>query len=110
MSSETDQTPQQFLIQVTNRQQSYQCIEGESLLKGMELENAHCIEVGCRGGGCGMCKIRILEGRFNSKRMSKAHISDTELAEGFALACRVYPCGDMQIESDHFEIKSAAEK
>lgn len=89
-------------IQVVNRNEEYLCRDDKSLLVGMELQNAHAIEVGCRGGGCGMCKIRILDGEFEKKRMSRAHVSEVEEAEGFALACRILPRGDMVIESDHF--------
>lgn len=57
------------------------------------------IPVGCRGGGCGVCKIKILQGEYKSKRMSSAHISDSDVQQGFVLACRVYPCSDMFIET-----------
>lgn len=89
-------------IQVVNRDQEYLCRDDKTLLVGMEIQNAKTIDVGCRGGGCGLCKIRILEGDFESKRMSRAHVSETEESEGFALACRILPRGDMVIESDHF--------
>ena len=89
-------------INVVNRNMEYLCRDDKTLLVGMELENARAIEVGCRGGGCGMCKIRILEGDYESKRMSRAHVSEEEQAQGYALACRVIPRGDMVIESDHF--------
>lgn len=89
-------------IQVVNRNQEYLCRDDKTLLVGMELQNAKAIEVGCRGGGCGMCKIRILDGEYDKKRMSRAHVSEAEEVDGFALACRVLPRGDMVIESDHF--------
>ena len=106
IESSTDQ--QAFQIKVINRSESFICHEGQSLLAGMEYQQAQCIEVGCRGGGCGMCKIKVLQGEFNSKRMSKAHINEEERAAGFVLACRIFPSTDMRIESDHFEINTAA--
>ncbi len=92
----------QHRVRVVNRGQEYLCRDDKTLLLGMELQNASAIEVGCRGGGCGMCKIRILEGDFESKRMSRAHVSAAEETEGYALACRIFPRSDMVIESDHF--------
>ena len=90
-------------IRVLNRDQSFECAEDQVLLVGMERHNAAAISVGCRGGGCGVCRIRILAGEYETKRMSKAHISDAEQQRGYALACRVFPRTDLEIESDHYQ-------
>jgi len=99
---DSDQAVPVHRITVVNRQASYSCGEDKSLLLGMEAQQVKAIRVGCRGGGCGMCKIRILSGEFEKKRMSRAHIGEYEEQQGYALACRILPRGDMQIESDHF--------
>ncbi|RTE65499.1 ferredoxin [Amphritea opalescens] len=88
-------------IKVVNRQLSFSCSEDQALLMGMERCNAGAINVGCRGGGCGVCKIRILSGEYEVKRMSQVHCSADQLQQGFALACRVFPRSDLEIESDH---------
>lgn len=93
---------QLYRIQIVNRDQEFVCTEDQALLIGMERRSASSINVGCRGGGCGVCKIRILNGDYESKRMSRAHISQAEEKQGFALACRVFPRGDMVVESDHY--------
>lgn len=69
-------------IQVLNQEQEFLCPSGITLLVGMEAINSHCIDVGCRGGGCGVCKIKVINGSFLSKRMSKAHITDEDLQKG----------------------------
>jgi ferredoxin len=92
----------QYQIEVTNRQQEFAVPEGELLLHAMEKACQQAIQVGCRGGGCGMCKIKVLQGSFRAKRMSKAHITEQEAEAGYALACRVFPESDLVIESDHF--------
>lgn len=56
------------------------------------------IPVGCKGGGCGVCKVRVLEGNFSAKRMSKAHISEQDLEENVVLACRIIPETDLKVE------------
>lgn len=89
-----------YRIQVVNQDREFFCSSEKSLLVGMESVNAHCIDVGCRGGGCGVCKIRIIEGDYFSKRMSKAHISEQDLQEGYVLACRVFPTADLKIEAN----------
>ncbi|WP_417227493.1 2Fe-2S iron-sulfur cluster-binding protein [Amphritea sp.] len=88
-------------IHVVNRDQCFSCREDQALLIGMERRNAAAINIGCRGGGCGVCKIRILSGEYETKRMSKVHVSEEELQQGFVLACRVFPRTDLEIESDH---------
>lgn len=91
-----------YRIEVRNRHSQFLARPGKTLLVAMELAASQAIAVGCRGGGCGMCKIRVLAGQYDSKRMSRAHISEQEQADGFALACRVLPRSDLVIESDHF--------
>ncbi len=91
------------LIRVVNRDQSFSCATDQVLLIAMERMCANAINVGCRGGGCGVCKIRILRGEYECKRMSKAHISDAEQQQGFVLACRVFPRTDLEIEADHYQ-------
>lgn len=70
---------------------------GEPLLRAMELAGCRSIAVGCRGGGCGICKVRILSGDFTCGRMSRQHIADAEREQGYVLACRVIPCSDLEI-------------
>lgn len=99
-----------YQISVINRQQVFWLPQGESLLMGMEKACQHAINVGCRGGGCGLCKIKVLQGDYQTKRMSRAHISEEEQALGFALACRLTPLSDLVIESDHFKLHTQQPK
>ncbi|UTW02383.1 2Fe-2S iron-sulfur cluster binding domain-containing protein [Amphritea atlantica] len=95
------------VITVANRNQRFKCAEDQVLLIAMERMRANAINVGCRGGGCGVCKIRILQGEYECKRMSKAHISETEQQQGFVLACRVFPRTDLEIEADHYQAQES---
>jgi len=76
----------------------FQVLDGAPLLRSMELAGCRAIAVGCRGGGCGVCKVRILSGDFKCGRMSRQHIAEGELEQGFVLACRVIPQSDLEIE------------
>ena len=42
--------------------QSFDCEAAQSVLKAMEQNGMRCVPVGCRGGGCGFCKVKVLEG------------------------------------------------
>lgn len=57
------------------------------------------IRVGCRAGGCGMCKVRVYAGRYETGKMSRAHVSEAEEREGLVLACRTLPCGEIEFRS-----------
>lgn len=92
-----------YKIAIANRNQFFQMRAGETLLAGMERSGCRAINVGCRGGGCGLCKVKILHGQYQTKRMSRQHITEQEQAEGFALACRVLPSSDLVLETDHFK-------
>jgi len=70
---------------------------GESLLCAMERQGKGCIPVGCRGGGCGLCKVRVVAGRFEHGPMSCRHVGADERRHGLALACRLFPLGDAEI-------------
>lgn len=76
----------------------FACAEGERVLIAMERATHDDIFVGCRGGGCGICKVRVVDGDYRTGKMSKLQVSEEEAAAGYALACRLYPLGDLKIE------------
>ncbi len=77
---------------------AYDCSHEQTLLAGMEKLGRQDIPVGCRGGGCGICKVRILDGHYTTKKMSRAHIGENEQGQGFVLACRCFPGSDLTLE------------
>lgn len=83
---------------------------GESLLSAMERQGKRCIPVGCRGGGCGVCKVRVVSGRFDYGLMSRRHVSADERGQGLALACRLFPLGDSEIQACGEAVRAALEK
>jgi ferredoxin len=86
-----------YLIHIGNTDEIYRCAEDMDLLRGMETLGRRGIPVGCRGGGCGVCKVQITAGEYFARKMSKSCVSDEELAQGIVLACRVYPRGDLSL-------------
>jgi len=77
--------------------QSFRCSDQESLLSGMEALGKKGIPVGCRNGGCGICKVAVLEGSYVSRVMSREHVSEGDEAAGRVLACRVRPSSDVHL-------------
>lgn len=86
-----------YRIHIENNGEDYACAPDLSLLHGMEQLGRKGIPVGCRGGGCGVCKVRIAMGDYEARKMSRACISAEEEAQGVVLACRVYPRGEISI-------------
>lgn len=78
--------------------QSFRCAEGQSVLQAMEAQGKRCVPVGCRGGGCGLCKVRVLGGDYRRGRMSCHHVPPELASQGLALACQVFPQSDLSIE------------
>jgi ferredoxin len=90
-------------VSVAESAEQFFCSEDQHLLQGMRTFHVgqpllEVIPVGCRGGGCGICRIRILAGEYEAKKMSRKHIPENDQARGLALACRIYPRSDLQIE------------
>lgn len=78
----------------------FDCAADERVLLAMERCGADDIGIGCRGGGCGICRIRVVDGEYRTGKMSAAKVSEIERSAGFALACRLFPAGDLLIEVD----------
>lgn len=78
--------------------ESYRCSPLETLLNGMEKLGKKGIPVGCRGGGCGVCKVAIVEGTYTKRVMSRAYLTAEEEAADIVLACRVKPTSDIRLK------------
>ncbi|CAJ0784565.1 2Fe-2S iron-sulfur cluster binding domain-containing protein [Ralstonia pickettii] len=77
---------------VEQTQEHYACATTESLLTGMLRLGRKGIPVGCVNGGCGVCKVRVLDGSTaRLGPLSRAHVSADEEAQGVTLACREAP-------------------
>ena len=92
-----------YTIRLVDTGEDFFCRDDQHLLQGMQnfrigKAMLDTIPVGCRGGGCGICRIRILSGEFESKKMSRKHITEADQAAGVVLACRIYPRQDLDIE------------
>ena len=84
-------------ITIEDTGESYRCADHRSVLEGMEALGKKGIPVGCRQGGCGVCKVQILEGQYSKRVMSRAHISAEDEAGGCVLSCRIKPTSDLRV-------------
>ena len=77
--------------------ESFPCDDAESILKALARTGKRGIPVGCRGGGCGICKVKITSGTFNQTVMSRSHVSKEDEANQEILACCIYPHDDIRL-------------
>lgn len=87
-----------YEIRETVSGQTFRCLPGQSVLRAMEQQGKRCVPVGCRGGGCGLCKVRVLSGDYQCGRMSCSQVPPEAAKQGLALACQLYPRADLYIE------------
>ena len=88
---------QKFVICIEDTGEQYACADSRSVLEGMEALGKKGIPVGCRSGGCGVCKVQVTEGHYSKRVMSREHISEQDEAGGCVLSCRVTPTSDLRI-------------
>jgi ferredoxin len=71
--------------------------DGENLLDAMK-RNGLSHTFGCRRGGCGVCKVELVEGTTHDDRtVAPTVLSDTEREEGIRLSCRAVPDTDVVV-------------
>jgi len=62
------------------------------------LRSGAKVVFGCRGGGCGTCKMRLISGRVDHGRCSAAVLSEDEKGAGSFLSCQARPLTDLTVE------------
>ncbi|MEH7115322.1 2Fe-2S iron-sulfur cluster binding domain-containing protein [Neobacillus niacini] len=72
--------------------------ENETILNA-SIRQIGDIFVGCKGGACGMCKIKITTGETVDGIYSKSALPDEEYVSGYRLACQSKPVTDMSIQT-----------
>lgn len=90
----------QYEITLADGGERFVCKAGQNVLLAMERLGRKGIPVGCRGGGCGICRVQVVgDGKYRTLKMSRAQVSEADEAEGICLACKLIPEGDLQIRA-----------
>lgn len=82
---------------------------GETVLAGL-ARSGYAYRVGCRRGGCGTCKVDLVDGQvtYNATVSSQVLTTD-EQAGGVCLSCRAIPVTDTTIRlSGHQQLRVVA--
>ncbi|WP_432558104.1 2Fe-2S iron-sulfur cluster-binding protein [Granulicoccus sp. GXG6511] len=68
--------------------------EGDTIMAALN-KNGYTFLLGCRRGGCGICKVRVVEGTIEHNRpVAETALPAEERAEGVCLGCRAVPQGE----------------
>lgn len=86
-----------FIITIEEGAESFPCAAECNVLKAMERLGRKGIPVGCRGGGCGVCRVRVLSGAYSVGKMSREQVSVADEREGVCLACKLFPQADLRL-------------
>ena len=62
------------------------------------LGSGASVMFGCRGGGCGTCKMRLVSGRVDHGRCSAAVLLEAERESGWFLSCQARALSDLTVE------------
>jgi ferredoxin len=89
---------QRFAVTIEDSGERVACAEQDNVLRAMEALGRKGIPVGCRGGGCGVCKVRVTGGAYHTRKMSRACVSEAEEADGVVLACKLFPDSDLSLK------------
>jgi ferredoxin len=66
---------------------------------GAAMRSGFHYRFGCRRGGCGICKVRLILGEVRYERpIASTVLSEEEQAVGVCLSCRAVPITDIIVE------------
>lgn len=72
--------------------------QGETILEAL-YASGYSFRVGCRRGGCAICKVDLRSGDVTYNRVvAEAVLTPEERADGTCLTCRAVPQTDVSIE------------
>ena len=65
-----------FSISIIPSGEKFDCEASQNVLTAMNKSRSKSIASGCRGGGCGICKVEVIDGGYHTLRMSRNQISE----------------------------------
>lgn len=88
-----------FIIIIEDTGEEFTCTPERNVLKAMEQLGKKGIPVGCRGGGCGVCRVQVVgNGLYRTGKMSREQVPADDEEKGICLACKLFPEGDLNLK------------
>ena len=96
-SQETSSWRRVYTITLSPVGDTLPCSPAETVLAAI-LASGASVMFGCRGGGCGTCKMRAISGQVEHGRCSAAVLLEEEKESGWFLSCQARALSDLTIE------------
>ncbi|HJP36548.1 MAG TPA: 2Fe-2S iron-sulfur cluster-binding protein [Gammaproteobacteria bacterium] len=78
---------------------TFACAAECAVTPAMKRAGVRATLIGCLGGGCGACRVRVIEGDYHTRRMSREHVTEADEMAGYALGCCLYPDSDLVVRA-----------
>ena len=88
--------PAGYRVRIESTGEAFDCPADRTLLDAAILADIP-LPSSCRGGRCGSCRGRVLEGRVVYPNGRPDALDDADLAAGYALFCSAYARSDLTI-------------
>ena len=104
-----------YQITIEDTDNVFRCAAEKNVLRAMEQLGRKGIPVGCRGGGCGICRVQVLgEGKYHTGKMSREQVPVEDEKLGICLACKLIPDSDLQLKvlgkwQKHFNVDTVSD-
>ena len=90
---------EKFIIVIEDSDEEFTCSSDRNVLKAMEQLGRKGIPVGCRGGGCGVCRVQVVgDGPYRTGKMSREQVPVDDEQQGICLACKLFPEADLRLK------------
>jgi NAD(P)H-flavin reductase/ferredoxin len=91
-----------FQIRIVPFDYQIECRPDQTIL-GALLEQGRYLRYGCKNGGCGSCKLQLVDGAIEQGGSSLA-LSSSERSSGYALICTAVPLSDCTLDASAMEL------
>ncbi len=91
-------------------------VESDESVLDAALRHGYAFPYGCRNGGCGACKGKLLNGSVDYGTNRPPALSDEDIGQGLALFCQARATSDLSVEikeigdTENLEIKTLPTK
>ncbi len=91
-------------------------VESDESVLDAALRQGYAFPYGCRNGGCGACKGKLLDGSVDYGTNRPPALSDEDVSRGLALFCQARATSDLSVEikeigeAENLEIKTLPSK
>ena len=86
-----------FVVYVEKTNVHWYCRRGQSIAEGADGAQRGHLLAGCRGGGCGVCKVQVKAGSVTMRPHGCNTLTESERSQGIVLACCAEPQSDIII-------------